>query len=318
MKYIHITQPGPPEVLELAEGPTPVPGPGEVLIRVEAAGVNRPDVLQRAGQYPPPPGASPVLGLEVAGTIAAAASDSGWREGDRVCALVPGGGYAEYCLAPGVQCLPAPRGISVQEAAGIPETFFTVWANVFQLGHLKAGERMLVHGGTSGIGSTAIQLGRAFGATVYATAGSEEKCRACERLGAERAINYRELDFAREFREIDLVLDMVGAPYTPRNLQVLAPRGRLVQVGLLQGAEATVNLGRIMQKRLTVTGSTMRPRPIAEKGEIARELHSRVWPLVESHAVKVLVDRVFPLAEAAAAHRYMESGAHIGKLILEV
>jgi NADPH:quinone reductase-like Zn-dependent oxidoreductase len=289
MKYIHIAQPGPPEVLQIAEGPTPVPGPGEVLIRVEAAGVNRPDVLQRAGQYPPPPGASPVLGLEVAGTIAAAASDSGWHEGDRVCALVPGGGYAEYCLAPGVQCLPAPRGISMQEAAG-----------------------------TSGIGSTAIQLARTFGATVYATAGSEEKCRACERLGAERAINYRELDFAREFREIDLVLDMVGAPYTPRNLQVLAPRGRLVQVGLLQGAEATVNLGRIMQKRLTVTGSTMRPRPIAEKGEIARELHSRVWPLVESHAVKVLVDRVFPLAEAAAAHRYMESGAHIGKLILEV
>ena len=318
MRYIHFAQPGPPEVLQIAEVPTPVPGPGEVLIRVEAAGVNRPDVLQRAGQYPPPPGTSPVLGLEVAGTIAAAAPDSGWREGDRVCALVPGGGYAEYCLAPGVQCLPAPRGISMQEAAGIPETFFTVWANVFQLGHLTAGERILVHGGTSGIGSTAIQLARAFGATVYATAGSEEKCRACERLGAERAINYRELDFAREFREIDLVLDMVGAPYTPRNLQVLAPRGRLVQVGLQQGAEATVNLGRIMQKRLTVTGSTMRPRPIAEKGEIARELHSRVWTLVESHAVKVLVDRVFPLAEAAAAHRYMEGGAHIGKIILAV
>ena len=316
MKYISFAQPGPPEVLALAEGTRPVPGPGEVLIRVEAAGVNRPDAVQRAGKYPPPPGASPVLGLEVAGSIAAAAPDSGWREGDHVCALVPGGGYAEYCVAPGVQCLPVPRGISMQEAAGIPETFFTVWANVFQLGHLAAGERILVHGGTSGIGTTAIQLARAFGATVFATAGSDAKCRVAEQLGAERAINYRELDFAKEFRDIDLVLDMVGAAYTPRNLQVLGMGGRLVQIAVQQGAEATVNLARIMQKRLTVTGSTMRPRPIAEKGEIARELHARVWPLVESREVKVLVDRVFPLAEAAEAHRYLESGAHIGKLIL--
>ena len=318
MKYISFAQPGPPEVLHLAEGPVPVPGPGEVLIRVEAAGVNRPDVLQRAGKYPPPPGASPVLGLEVAGTIAVAASDSGWHEGDRVCALSPGGGYAEYCLVPGVQCLPVPEGISMQEAAGIPETFFTVWANVFQIGHLAPGERILVHGGTSGIGTTAIQLARAFGATVFATAGSEEKCRVCVELGAERAINYKELDFAQEFRDVDLVLDMVGAPYTPRNLQVLAARGRLVQIAVQQGAEATVNLAKVMQKRLTVTGSTMRPRPIAEKGEIAGELRTRVWPLVESRAVKVLVDRVFPLPEAAAAHRYMESGAHIGKIILGV
>ncbi len=316
MNYISFAQAGPPEVLYLAEGPVPVPGPGEVLIRVEAAGVNRPDLLQRSGQYPPPRGASPVLGLEVAGTIAAAAPDSGWQEGDRICALTPGGGYAEYCLAPGVQCLPVPEGISMQEAAGIPETFFTVWANVFQIGHLAPGERILVHGGTSGIGATAIQLARAFGATVFATAGSQEKCRVCVELGAERAINYRELDFAKEFRDVDLVLDMVGAPYTPRNLEVLAARGRLVQVGLLQGAEASVNLGRIMQKRLTVTGSTMRSRPIAEKGEIAGELRTRVWPLVESRAVKVLVDRIFPLAEAAAAHLYMESGAHIGKIIL--
>ena len=318
MKYISFAQPGPPEVLALAEGPTPVPGPGEVLIRVVAAGVNRPDLVQRAGKYPPPPGASPVLGLEVAGTVALAAPDSGWREGDRVCALVPGGGYAEYCLAPGVQCLPVPRGISMHEAAGIPETFFTVWANVFQLGHLAAGERILVHGGTSGIGTTAIQLARAFGATVFATAGSEAKCRVAEQLGAERAINYRELDFAKEFRDIDLVLDMVGAAYTPRNLEVLGMCGRLVQIAVQQGAEATVNLVRIMQKRLTVTGSTMRPRPIAEKGAIAAELLARVWPLVESHTVKVLVDRVFPLAQAADAHRYMESGAHIGKLILEL
>jgi len=318
MKYIHFEQPGPPEVLHLSEGPTPVPGPGEVLIRVEAAGVNRPDVMQRAGKYPPPPGASPILGLEVAGTVVAAAPDSGWREEDRVCALVPGGGYAEYCLAPGVQCLPVPRALSMQEAAGIPETFFTVWANVFQIGHLTAGERFLVHGGSGGIGTTAIQLARAFGAIVFATAGSEEKCRVCVDLGAERAINYKEEDFARELPPIDLILDMVGAAYTPRNLEVLAARGRLVQIAVQQGSNATVNLARIMQKQLTVTGSTMRPRPIAEKGAIASELRTRVWPLLESGAVKVLVDRVYPLAEAADAHRYLESGAHIGKIILAV
>jgi putative PIG3 family NAD(P)H quinone oxidoreductase len=318
MKYIHFEQPGPPEVLHLSEGPTPVPGPGEVLIRVEAAGVNRPDVMQRAGKYPPPPGASPILGLEVAGTVVAAAPDSGWREEDRVCALVPGGGYAEYCLAPGVQCLPVPRALSMQEAAGIPETFFTVWANVFQIGHLTAGERFLVHGGSGGIGTTAIQLARAFGAIVFATAGSEEKCRVCVDLGAERAINYKEEDFARELPPIDLILDMVGAAYTPRNLEVLAARGRLVQIAVQQGSNATVNLARIMQKQLTVTGSTMRPRPIAEKGAIASELRTRVWPLLESGAVKVLVDRVYPLAEAADAHRYLESGAHIGKIILSV
>jgi NADPH:quinone reductase len=318
MNYIHFTQPGPPDVLHISDCPTPVAGPGEVLIRVEAAGVNRPDLLQRAGNYPPPPGACPILGLEVAGVIAAAAPNSGWHEGDRVCALVPGGGYAEYCLAPGVQCLPVPKGLSMQEAAGIPETFFTVWANVFQLGHLAAGERFLVHGGTSGIGTTAIQLARAFGATVFATVGSESKCQACLELGAERAINYKEQDFAKEFRDIDLVLDMVGAPYTPRNLQVLAARGRLVQIAVQQGAEATVNLAKIMQKRLTVTGSTMRPRPVAEKGAIARELREHVWPLLESRAVKVLVDRVFPLEQTADAHRYLEGGAHIGKVILAV
>jgi putative PIG3 family NAD(P)H quinone oxidoreductase len=318
MKFIQITQPGPPEVLRLAEGPTPAPGPGEVLIRVAAAGVNRPDLMQRAGKYPPPPGASPILGLEVAGTVAVAAPDSGWREGDRVCALVPGGGYAEYCLAPGVQCLPVPRGLSMEEAAGIPETFFTVWANVFQIGHLAAGERFLVHGGTSGIGTTAIQLARAFGATVFTTAGSEEKCRACVSLGAERAINYKELDFAKELRDINLILDIVGAAYTPRNLEVLAARGRLVQIAVQQGVEATVNLARVMQKRLTLTGSTMRPRPVAEKGAIARELREHVWPLLESGKVKVLVDRVFPLDQTADAHRYLESGAHIGKVILSV
>ena len=318
MKYISFAEPGPPEVLHLAEGPAPTPGPGEVVIHVEAAGVNRPDVLQRAGQYPPPPGASPVLGLEVAGTIASAAPDAGWREGDRVCALTPGGGYAEYCLVPGTQCLAVPEGLTMEEAAGIPETFFTVWANVFQIGHLAPGERILVHGGTSGIGTTAIQLARAFGATVFATAGSEEKCRVCVELGAARAINYKKTDFAKELRDVDVVLDVVGAPYTPGNLRVLGVGGRLVQVGLMEGGEASVNLGRIMQKRLTVTGSTMRSRPVAEKGEIAGELRQRVWPLLESRAVKVLVDRVFPLSKAAAAHRYMESGGHIGKIILSV
>lgn len=318
MKYIHFEQPGPPEVLHLTEGPEPVPGPGEVLIRVAAAGINRPDVMQRAGKYPPPPGASPILGLEVAGVIASAGPDSAWREGDQVCALIAGGGYAEYCVAPGAQCPRVPRGLSMQEAAGIPETFFTVWANVFQIGRLAAGERFLVHGGTSGIGTTAIQLARAFGATVFATAGSEEKCRVCVELGAERAIDYKVLDFAKEFQEVDLVLDIVGAAYTPRNLEVLAVGGRLVQIAVQQGANATVNLVRIMQKRLTVTGSTMRPRPIAEKGGIATELRERVWPLLESRAVKVLVDRVYPLSEAAAAHGYMETSAHIGKLILSV
>jgi putative PIG3 family NAD(P)H quinone oxidoreductase len=318
MKYIQVTQPGPPEVLRLAEGPAPAPGPGDVVIQVAAAGVNRADLMQRAGKYPPPPGASPILGMEVAGTVATATPDSGWREGDRVCALVTGGGYAEYCLVPGPQCLPVPKGLSMEEAAGIPETFFTVWANVFQLGHLVAGERFLVHGGTSGIGTTAIQLARVFGATVFTTAGSEEKCRVCVSLGAEQAINYKELDFAKEFRDIDLILDIVGAAYTPRNLEVLGMRGRLVQIAVQKGVEATVNLVRVMHKQLTVTGSTLRPRPVAEKGAIAADLREHVWPLLESGKVKVLVDRVFPLAQAADAHRYLESGEHIGKLMLSL
>jgi putative PIG3 family NAD(P)H quinone oxidoreductase len=318
MKFVHFDAPGGPDVLHLAESADLTPAAGEVLIRVTAAGVNRPDLVQRAGKYPPPPGASPVLGLEVAGTVAATGADAGWREGDRVCALVPGGGYAEYCVAPGVQCLPVPQGLSMEEAAGIPETFFTVWANVFQIGRLTAGERFLVHGGTSGIGTTAIQLASAFGATVLATAGSEEKCRVCVVLGAERAINYKERDFVAEFRGVDLVLDMVGGSYTARNIECLAPRGRLVQIAVQQGAGATVNLAKIMQKRVTVTGSTMRPRTVAEKGGIARELRAQVWPLLEAGRVKVLVDRVFPLAEAAEAHRYLERGEHIGKIILKV
>jgi NADPH2:quinone reductase len=318
MRFIAFDTHGGPDVLHMAEGPVPAPGPGEVLIRVAAAGVNRPDIQQRAGKYPPPPGASPILGLEVSGAVAATGADSGWKEGDAVCALTPGGGYAEFCLVPGVQCLPVPRDFSPEEAAGIPETFFTVWANVFQIGRLTAGERILVHGGSGGIGTTAIQLASAFGATVFATAGSEAKCNACLALGAERAVNYKEQDFVGEFRGVNLVLDIVGGPYAERNIECLAPHGRLVQVAVQMGATATVNLAKIMQKRLTVTGSTMRPRPPAEKGAIARELHAKVWPLLEAGSVKVVVDRVFPLAEAAEAHRYLESSAHIGKVILHV
>jgi NADPH2:quinone reductase len=319
VRYIDFQNAGGPEVLQIAEGPLPEVRDGEVLIRVAAAGVNRPDLMQRQGKYPPPPGASPVLGLEVAGVVEAVGASARFAPGDRVCALTPGGGYAEFCAAPDAQCLPVPRKVSMEEAAGIPETFFTVWANVFQIGRLKAGESILIHGGASGIGSTAIQLSRALGATVYATAGTDEKCRACERLGAARAINYREQEFAAELRGgVDLVLDMVGAAYTPRNIECLAPFGRLVQIAVLQGAEATVNLAKVMQKRITITGSTMRPRTVEDKGQIARELHEHVWPLLEAGEVKVVVDRVFPLEQAAEAHRYLESGAHIGKVILRV
>ncbi len=324
MKFVHFAQPGGPEVLTIAEGPVPQPGEREVLIRVAAAGVNRADLLQREGKYPPPPGASPILGLEVAGTVVAAGSQARWKVGDQVCALVAGGGYAEYGLAPDPQCLPIPRGLSMEESAGIPETFFTAWTNLFQLGrlNLKPGERILVHGGTSGVGTTAIQLAHAFGASVFATAGSEAKCRACLRLGAEAAINYKEKDFVQETKRltgdqgVDFVLDIVGAPYTARNIECLAMRGRLVQVSTQQGAEALVNLGSIMRKRLTLTGSTLRPRSVEEKGEIARELYEKVWPLLESGRVKVVVDGVFPLAQAADAHRRMASSQHIGKIIL--
>jgi NADPH2:quinone reductase len=324
MKFVHFAQPGGPEVLDIVEGLVPQPGEQEVLIRVAAAGVNRADLLQREGKYPPPPGASPILGLEVAGTVAAAGAQSGWKIGDPVCALVAGGGYAEYCLAPGPQCLPIPRSLSMEESAGIPETFFTVWTNVFQKGQLKPGAKILVHGGTSGVGITAIQLAHAFGAAVFATAGSEEKCQACLKLGAEAAINYKESDFVQEIerltgdRGVDFVLDIVGAPYTARNIECLATQGRLVQVSTQQGAEALVNLGIIMRKRLTLTGSTLRPRSVEEKGEIARDLYEKVWPLLESRRVQVVVDRVFPLAQVADAHRRMASSQHIGKIILKV
>ena len=325
MIAIEIREPGEPDVLVPAERPRPSPGSGEVLIKVGAAGVNRPDVFQRRGRYPPPPGASDIPGLEIAGTIEAlGAAVRDWRVGDPVCALVAGGGYAEYCTAPAPQCLPVPRGLDVAAAAAIPETFFTVWTNVFERGRLQAGESILVHGGSSGIGTTAIQIARARGARVFATARTAEKCAACERLGAERCINYREADFVDVVnkltggRGVDVVLDMVGAEYFPRNLDVLAVEGRLVEIATLHGVKAELNIQTIMHRRLTVTGSTLRARPVAEKGAIARAVREHVWPLVESGAVKPMVFKTFPLRDAASAHRLMESGDHIGKIVLTI
>jgi NADPH:quinone reductase len=315
--------PGGPEVLRLATAPVPRPAAGEVLIRVAAAGVNRPDILQRTGNYPPPPGASPILGLEVSGTIVALGPEvAGWRAGDEVCALVAGGGYAEYCVAPAPQCLPVPNGVSMVDAAGIPETFFTVWSNVFDRGRLVAGESLLVHGGSSGIGTTAIQLAHAFGARVFATAGSPEKCAVCKELGAERAIDYRQEDFvavikeAMQGRGVDVILDMVGGPYVEKNLRSLAVEGRLVQIAFLQGSKVSLDLAHVMVRRQTITGSTLRPRPVGGKAAIARNLRDKVWPLIETRKVRPIIDRTFPLAEAAAAHRLMESSAHIGKILL--
>lgn len=315
MRVIEISAPGGPEVLHVVERPIPTPGPGEVLIKVQAAGVNRPDIMQRQGNYPPPPGASDIPGLEVAGTI----PDEGNRS---VCALVAGGGYAEYCVAPAPQCLPIPSGLDVIHAAAIPETFFTVWTNVFQRGRLAAGEHILIHGGTSGIGTTAIQLARAFDATVYATAGSDEKCDACKTLGAALAINYREQDFVEAIREatsgrgVDVILDIVGGDYLPRNLECLARDGRLVQIGLIGGAKAQIDLRRILQGRLTLTGSTLRPRSVEEKGALARELEANVWPLLEAGTVKPVLAETLPLEQAAEAHLLLEAGEVIGKIVL--
>ena len=315
MRTVEISNPGGPDVLEVVERPLPSPGPGEVLIKVEAAGVNRPDIMQRQGKYPPPPGASDIPGLEVAGTIVGEA-------GTRVCALVAGGGYAEYCVAPAPQCLPIPSGLDPIHAAAIPETFFTVWTNVFERGRLARGERILVHGGTSGIGTTAIQLARAFGAIVYATAGSEEKRAACEALGATLAINHRTQDFVEAIREetagrgVDVILDIVGGEYLARNLDCLAVHGRLVQIGLIGGAKAQLDLRRILDRRLTLTGSTLRPRSVEEKGTIARALQANVWPLLESGTVRPVVSRTFPLEQAAEAHRLLEAGEIIGKIVL--
>ena len=324
MRCIEIRAPGSPDVLTLVERPDPVPGPGEVLIGVAAAGVNRPDVMQRRGAYPPPPGASDVPGLEVAGTIESVGDGvRSWQPGQQVCALVAGGGYATKCIAPAAQCLPVPDSLDLIAAAALPETFFTVWSNVFDRGRLRAGESALVHGGSSGIGTTAIQLASARGVRVFATAGSDEKCRVCEELGAERAINYRTRDFVEDIRAltanrgVDLILDIVGGSYVPRNLSVLAMDGRLVQIGLMEGEPtAAVDFRRVLGRRLTITGSTLRPRSVDEKGQIAAALRRDVWPLVERGVVRPVVHRTFPLADAAAAHRLMESSEHVGKIVL--
>jgi NADPH2:quinone reductase len=325
MLAIEIAAPGGPDVLRPAERPVPEPRAGEVLIKVRAAGVNRPDLMQREGKYPPPSGASDIPGLEVAGRIESVGSDVGeWRGGDQVCALVSGGGYAEYVAAPAPQCLPIPRPLDFVAAAGIPETFFTVWTNVFERGRLLPSESILVHGGASGIGTTAIQLARAFGSTVFATAGTTEKCAACERLGATRAINYRETDFVAAVRDatggrgVDVVLDIVGGDYVARNVEVLAMDGRLVQIGVIGGSRAQLNLVPVLQRRLTLTGSTLRPRSVAEKGAIARALRERVWPLLDAATIAPVVHATFPLRSAAEAHRVMEADTHIGKLVLVV
>ena len=323
MTAVEITQFGPPDGLCPCRRDTPVPEAGEVLIEVAYAGVNRPDVIQRQGFYPPPPGASDLPGLEVAGTVVAVAGDvTDWRVGDRCCALVNGGGYAEYCTAPAGQCLPIPDGYDLRRAAALPETFFTVWSNVFERGQLKAGESLLVHGGSSGIGSTAIQLAAARGATVYVTAGSAEKCRFCEDLGAHRAINYRDEDFAAVMKEVggvDVVLDIVGGDYAQKNINSLRPDGRLVIIGFLGGPKtADFNFTKIMTQRLTVTGSTLRPRSAADKAAIATTLADQVWPLLADGAIAPVIAQVFDLDQAAEAHRLMESSTHMGKILLKV
>jgi NADPH2:quinone reductase len=314
MKAIEIAAPGGPDVLRLVERPVPVPRAGEVLVRVAAAGVNRPDIMQREGKYPPPPGAPDIPGLEIAGETS---------EGARVCALVSGGGYAEYCAVPAVQCLPIPTGVSLRDAGAIPETFFTVWTNLFERGRLQRGERVLIHGGTSGIGTTAIQLARAFGAIAYATAGTPEKCEACIRLGAALAIDYKRDDFVAAVKEtagegVDVVLDIIGGEYLPRNLECLRLNGRLIQIGLMGGSRAAIDLRTVLHKRLTLSGSTLRARTVEEKGAIARALESHVWPLLERGEVRPIVHAEFPLARAGEAHRELESGRVIGKVVLVV
>jgi putative PIG3 family NAD(P)H quinone oxidoreductase len=321
MQAVEITQPGGPEVLTPTTRPRPVARAGEVVIRLAYAGVNRPDALQRAGLYAPPPGASDLPGLEGAGEIVAlGAGVSGWQVGDRVCALLPGGGYAEYVATPAAHCLPVPAGMGLREAACLPETFFTVWSNVFQRGALRGGERFLVHGGSSGIGTTAIQLAHAFGARVFTTAGSAEKCKTCLDLGAERAINYREADFVEVLRAeggADLILDMVGGDYLPRNVRALADDGRLVQIAFLQGPKVELNFAQVMMRRLTITGSTLRPQSDLAKAGIGDGLRAQVWPLIEAGRVAPVMDSEYPLAEAAAAHARMETSAHIGKIVLK-
>lgn len=325
MRAIEITQPGPPDVLRLCERPVPALNPGEVLIKVHAAGVNRPDVLQRLGRYPVPPGASDLPGLEVAGEIVDGDLDgSPFARGDMVCALVQGGGYAEYCAAPLQQCLPLPSGLSALEAASLPETFFTVWSNVFDRAGLADGETLLVQGGSSGIGVSAIQIATALGHRVFVTAGSAEKCRACEALGAERGINYRDEDFAAVVKTltggkgVDVILDMVGGDYLPREIDCLADDGRISLIALLGGSKATLDMGQVLRRRLTVSGSTLRPRPVAFKAAIAWRLRQRVWPLVEAGRIKPVIFKTFPLEQAGAAHALMETSTHVGKIMLQV
>jgi len=326
MQAIEISRFGEPEVLVLAERPDPRPGPGELLVRVSASGINRPDVLQRKGAYAPPPGASDLPGLEIAGEIvagdAAELAAAGFKLGDRVCALVAGGGYAQFCVAPIGQCLPIPKGLSDIEAASLPETFFTVWSNVFDRARLGAGETLLVQGGSSGIGVTAIQLGKAFEARVFVTAGSAEKCEACRQLGADAAINYREQDFVAEAktltqgRGVDVILDMVAGAYVSREVSCLAEDGRIVIIAVQGGVKSEFNAGEVLRRRLTITGSTLRPRPVAFKSAIASALRQKVWPLIEAGRVRTTIHRVFDAAQAGAAHALMETSTHVGKIVL--
>lgn len=319
MKAIEIKSFGPPEGLQVGKRYRPVPMDGEVLIKVHAAGVNRPDILQRLGKYPPPPGISDIPGLEVAGEIAESKS-ADWKRGDKVCALLAGGGYAEYAVAPAGQCLPVPKGLDMVEAAALPETFFTVWNNVFVRGKLKEGEKILIHGGASGIGTTAIQMAKAFGAVVFVTAGTDEKCAACLRLGANAAINYKTSDFVALIGEnkVDLVLDMIGGAYIPRNMKVLALDGRHVSIAVQSGSKTEIEVPMMMQKRLILTGSTLRPRPVAEKAELARGLHEHVWPMIEAGKIKPVIFKTFPLDQAAQAHAALENGDHFGKIVLKL
>tara|TARA_B100000945_G_scaffold316353_1_gene317118 strand:- start:933 stop:1940 length:1008 start_codon:yes stop_codon:yes gene_type:complete len=324
MNYIQIEKHGDPDVLKLRSQSVPEPDLNEVLMRVEAAGVNRPDIMQRKGLYPPPPGATNVLGLEVSGTVVKKGKNVTEPEvGSQVCALLSCGGYAEYCLASASNCLPVPKKISLRHAAGIPETFFTVWANVFARGQLKSGETMLVHGGSSGIGTTSIQLGKAFGATVYTTAGNQEKCEFCKKLGADAAINYNENDFESEIKiltenkGVDIILDMVGGSYFPKNINILAYQGRLLQIALMQGYKAEVDFRPLLMKRVTLTGSTLRHRSIKEKAELAQSLRKEVWPLMDSGTIRPIIHQTFPLEKAADAHRLMENSNHIGKILLK-
>ena len=325
MRVAEISTPGGPEVLKLAKRPMPTPGPGEVLIKVVAAGVNRPDVLQRYGKYPPPPGASDIPGLEVAGHIAGRGQGVvQWKEGDAVCALLSGGGYAQYAVAPQAQCVRPPATLSLVEAAAVPETFFTVWTNVFERGRLQARDTILIHGGSSGIGTTAIQLAKAFDATVFTTVGNEKKGDACLALGADAAVNYKTTDWVQTFKEItqnrgvDIILDIVGGDYVPRNLELLAVEGRLIQIAFLKSSKVDLDLMHVMRRRLTITGSTLRPRSPEEKGQIARALEAKVWPLIEAGNVKPIIHAEFPLDRAADAHAMMERSEHIGKIVLTV